>query len=67
MTAMAAAAAETMVDVDPAAFLKSLPIARFAEPVEISRLVAFLASDESSFTTGAEFVADGGLLSGPGY
>jgi 3alpha(or 20beta)-hydroxysteroid dehydrogenase len=67
MTAMAAAAAQTMVDVDPAAFLKSLPIARFAEPVEISRLVAFLASDESSFTTGAEFVADGGLLSGPGY
>ena len=42
-----AAAAETLTDVDPAAFLKSLPIARFAEPVEISRLVAFLASDES--------------------
>jgi 3alpha(or 20beta)-hydroxysteroid dehydrogenase len=67
MTSMAMAAAQTMVDVDPAGFLKSLPIARFAEPVEISRLVAFLASDESSYTTGAEFVADGGLLSGPGY
>jgi 3alpha(or 20beta)-hydroxysteroid dehydrogenase len=67
MTSMAVAAAETMADVDPAAFLKALPIARFAEPVEISRLVAFLASDESSYTTGAEFVADGGLLSGPGY
>jgi 3alpha(or 20beta)-hydroxysteroid dehydrogenase len=67
MTSMALAAAQTMVDVDPAGFLKSLPIARFAEPVEISRLVAFLASDESSYTTGAEFVADGGLLSGPGY
>jgi 3alpha(or 20beta)-hydroxysteroid dehydrogenase len=67
MTSMAVAAAQTMVDVDPAGFLKSLPIARFAEPVEISRLVAFLASDESSYTTGAEFVADGGLLSGPGY
>ena len=67
MTSMAVAAAQTMVDVDPAAFLKALPIARFAEPVEISRLVAFLASDESSYTTGAEFVADGGLLSGPGY
>jgi len=67
MTSMAMAAAETMTDVDPAGFLKALPIARFAEPVEISRLVAFLASDESSYTTGAEFVADGGLLSGPGY
>jgi 3alpha(or 20beta)-hydroxysteroid dehydrogenase len=67
MTSMAVTAAQTMVDVDPAGFLKALPIARFAEPVEISRLVAFLASDESSYTTGAEFVADGGLLSGPGY
>jgi len=47
--------------------VKATPIARFAEPIEISRLVAFLASDESSYTTGAEFVADGGLLSGPGY
>jgi 3alpha(or 20beta)-hydroxysteroid dehydrogenase len=67
LTSMALSAAETMTGVDPAAFLKAMPIARFAEPVEISRLVAFLASDESSYTTGAEFVADGGLLSGPGY
>lgn len=67
LTSMAMTAAQALVDVDPAAFLKSLPIARFAEPVEISRLVAFLASDESSYATGAEFVADGGLLSGPGY
>ena len=53
--------------VDGDAFLQSLPIARFAEPVEISRLVAFLASDDSSYSTGSEFVADGGVLSGPGY
>jgi 3alpha(or 20beta)-hydroxysteroid dehydrogenase len=38
-----------------------------AEPAEISRLVMFLASDESSYSTGSEFTADGGLLSGPGY
>src|SRR5258706_6137462 len=50
-----------------AAFLASLPIARFAEPIEISRLVAFLASDDSSYSTGSEFVADGGVLCGPGY
>jgi 3alpha(or 20beta)-hydroxysteroid dehydrogenase len=67
LTSMALAAAETLTRVDPQAFLKALPIARFAEPIEISRLVAFLASDESSYTTGAEFLADGGLLSGPGY
>jgi 3alpha(or 20beta)-hydroxysteroid dehydrogenase len=49
------------------AFMKAMPLHRFAEPVEISRLVAYLASDESSYSTGSEFVADGGLLSGPGY
>jgi 3alpha(or 20beta)-hydroxysteroid dehydrogenase len=49
------------------AFLKAMPLGRFAEPVEISRLVAYLASDDSSYSTGSEFVADGGLLSGPGY
>ena len=48
-------------------FLGSLPLGRFAEPAEISRLVAYLASDESSYSTGSEFVADGGVLSGPGY
>ena len=46
---------------------EALALARFAEPAEISRLVAYLASDESSYSTGSEFVADGGLLSGPGY
>jgi 3alpha(or 20beta)-hydroxysteroid dehydrogenase len=67
LTSMSLSVAEHMTGIDPAAFLKAMPIARFAEPIEISRLVAFLASDESSYTTGAEFVADGGLLSGPGY
>jgi 3alpha(or 20beta)-hydroxysteroid dehydrogenase len=48
-------------------FLGALPLARFAEPAEVSRLVTYLASDESSYSTGSEFVVDGGLLSGPGY
>jgi 3alpha(or 20beta)-hydroxysteroid dehydrogenase len=48
-------------------FLGGMPLGRFAEPAEISRLVVYLASDESSYSTGSEFVADGGLLSGPGY
>ncbi|GAA4724373.1 glucose 1-dehydrogenase [Phytohabitans rumicis] len=67
MTTMAVSAAQAFSHVDPEAFLKAQPIARFAEPVEVSRLVAFLASDDSSYATGAEFVVDGGLLSGPNY
>lgn len=52
---------------DGEAFMKAMPLGRFAEPIEISRLVAYLASDESSYSTGSEFLADGGILSGPGY
>ena len=67
LTRMTLEQAGTYDHVDGAAFIESLPIPRFAEPVEISRLVAFLASDDSSYSTGSEFVADGGVLSGPGY
>jgi 3alpha(or 20beta)-hydroxysteroid dehydrogenase len=52
---------------DGDAFLRAVPMSRFARPAEISRLVVYLASDESSYSTGSEFVADGGVLSGPGY
>src|SRR6266404_1902192 len=40
-------------------------IPRVAEPDEITRMVLFVASDESSFSTDSEFIADGGLLLGP--
>jgi 3alpha(or 20beta)-hydroxysteroid dehydrogenase len=40
-------------------------IPRIADPEEITRLVLFVASEEASFSTGSEFIADGGLLLGP--
>jgi 3alpha(or 20beta)-hydroxysteroid dehydrogenase len=39
-------------------------ISRIGQPIEIARLILFVASDESSFSTGSEFVADGGFLAG---
>ncbi len=48
-------------------YLKALPLGRFGKSAEVSKLVLFLASDESSYCTGSEFVVDGGILSGPGY
>lgn len=40
------------------------PMGRAGTPEEIARLVVFLASDESSYCTGSEFTADGGLTAG---
>lgn len=40
------------------------PIARMGRPIEIARLACFLASDEASYCSGAEFVADGGQIAG---
>jgi NAD(P)-dependent dehydrogenase (short-subunit alcohol dehydrogenase family) len=42
-------------------FTAAAPLGRLAQPIEIARTILFLASDESAFTTGAEFVVDGGL------
>lgn len=39
----------------------TIPLKRFADPVEIANAAVFLASDLSSFTTGSAVTADGGF------
>ena len=43
-----------------ARFAETVPMGRLGCPEEIARVALFLASDESSFVTGALFTADGG-------
>ncbi len=38
------------------------PIGRIGEPIDIANGIVYLASDESSFMTGAELVIDGGMI-----
>ncbi|GAA3446314.1 SDR family NAD(P)-dependent oxidoreductase [Planomonospora venezuelensis] len=45
-------------------WLWSQPISRVAEPEEVSKLVVFLVSDLSAYSTGGVFPVDGGLLAG---
>lgn len=41
-------------------FESKIPLRRFAQPEEIAKLAAFLASDDASFITGADYTIDGG-------
>lgn len=44
-----------------AGVIDATPAHRMGEPEEVSNIVVMLASDETQFSTGAEFVVDGGL------
>jgi len=49
-------------DVVKAAFVKQIPLGRYGTNEEIAKVVLFLASNESSYCTGAVFMADGGFV-----
>ncbi|HZJ27323.1 MAG TPA: glucose 1-dehydrogenase [Acidimicrobiia bacterium] len=56
---------EAKLGFDPKPYLARLAtLGRVGQPDEIAQMTTFLASDESSFCTGAEFVIDGGVLAG---
>ncbi|MDT4934519.1 MAG: 3alpha(or 20beta)-hydroxysteroid dehydrogenase [Pseudonocardiales bacterium] len=50
--------------IDMSDVIKGIPMKRMALAEEVARMVLFLASDDSSYCTGGEFVIDGGVLAG---
>ncbi len=50
------------LDAFGAQMVQRTPLGRLGRPEEIAATAAFLASDEASFFTGADLVADGGLI-----
>ncbi|MEL6905338.1 MAG: SDR family oxidoreductase, partial [Planctomycetota bacterium] len=45
-----------------AGIIEAVPMKRFGSSDEVANVALFLASDEASYVTGAEFVVDGGML-----
>lgn len=52
---------DASIDEFRAGRIATIPLGRFADPVEIANAAVFLASDLSSFTTGSTLTADGGF------
>ena len=49
-----------------AKFAERIPLGRVCEPDEIAAVIAFLASDDASFMTGANVAVDGGVSASNG-
>ncbi len=57
--------ASELISVEEASsFYMDSALSRVGMPEEIARMIAFVASEEASFSTGAEFIADGGTSAG---
>ena len=51
----------TLSPADSQALKAQIPLSRFAEPTEISKVVMFLASDFNTYLTGHNIIVDGGF------
>jgi NAD(P)-dependent dehydrogenase (short-subunit alcohol dehydrogenase family) len=45
---------------DPDALVRRIPLGRIGERDDVARLTLWLASDESAYASGADFLLDGG-------
>ena len=52
----------TNTDENKAALVSTVPVKRLAKPEEIARVIAFVASANASYMTGASIPVDGGML-----
>jgi 3alpha(or 20beta)-hydroxysteroid dehydrogenase len=48
-------------NMDKDAMVERIPLRRVAQPVEVAKLSLWLASEESAYATGADFLIDGGM------
>ena len=62
-TAMGGKGAMSEEDMNAAVYA-DFPIPRVGQPEEVANVTLFLATDEASYSTGSEFVADGGWFAG---
>jgi len=63
-TPMGRGDSEGFENIDSSAWYRALPLQRIGKPEEVAKLALYLASSESAYCTGAEFVIDGGALAG---